>query len=97
MSISFMIFVVIGQLVVYTGSLIDNLKLMVFGRLIFGIGGEAIGISANIVTIKWFAGKELSFANALTLSLIRSATVLNTLLSPKIAEVRSILNDSIEV
>jgi MFS family permease len=68
----------------------DSLKVMVFGRFLFGLGGEALGIGANIFVIKWFSGKELSFANALTLSMFRSATVLNTLLSPKIAEVRII-------
>ena len=61
------------------------------GRFIFGLGGEAIGITANIILIKWFKGKELSFANSLNLSLLRSATVLNTMYSPKIAEVHHII------
>jgi MFS family permease len=61
---------------------------MVFGRFLIGLGAEALGIAANIFILKWFQGKELSFANALNLSLCRSASVLNTLLSPKIAEVR---------
>jgi MFS family permease len=74
------------------GSLDKNLKMMVFGRFLFGLGGESIGITANVVLIKWFAGKELSFANALNLSIIRSATVLNTLLSPKISQVNNIIN-----
>jgi hypothetical protein len=63
---------------------------MVFGRFIFGLGGESIGITTNIIIYKWFGGKELSFANSLNLSLLRSATVLNTILSPKIAEVKYI-------
>jgi MFS family permease len=92
MSVLFMMFVMIGQFILYMGSLDKNLKVMVFGRFLFGLGGESIGITANVVLIKWFAGKELSFANALNLSIIRSATVLNTLLSPKISHVNIFFN-----
>jgi hypothetical protein len=60
---------------------------MILGRFIFGLGGEAIGITANLILVKWFNGKELSFANSITLSVLRSATVLNTMISPVIAEV----------
>lgn len=70
----------------YLGSLREELKLMVLGRFVFGLGGESIGITSSIILVKWFAGKELSFANALNLSLIRSATVINSILSPRIAE-----------
>lgn len=64
------------------------------GRFMFGLGGESLGVASSIIINKWFVGKELSFANvnslllkqALNLSLIRSATVLGTYISPRIAE-----------
>ena len=58
---------------------------MVLGRFIFGLGGESINITGNMICVKWFQGKELSFANALNLSFIRLATVLNDFITPRIA------------
>jgi len=64
----------------------EKLKYMIFGRFLFGLGGESLSIASSVIINKWFVGQELSFANALNLSLIRSATVLNTIVSPRIAE-----------
>jgi hypothetical protein len=36
---------------------------MVLGRLLFGLGGESLGITSSIVQIVWFSGNELSFAS----------------------------------
>jgi len=36
---------------------------MILGRFIFGLGGESIGITCNVLLVNWFAGKELSLAN----------------------------------
>lgn len=94
MGLVFMFFVIAGQGIIYFGSSVTNLKYMILGRFMFGLGGESLGIATNIIINKWFVGKELSFANvillyikkAVNLSLIRSATVLGTFLSPRIAE-----------
>ena len=86
MSILFLSLIVLGQAIVYLGSAREELKMMVLGRFVFGLGGESIGITSSIILVKWFAGKELSLANALNLSILRSATVFNSFLSPRIAE-----------
>lgn len=39
------------------------MPLMIIGRFIFGLGGESLGISSSIISVVWFGGKELSFAN----------------------------------
>ncbi|CAD8185695.1 unnamed protein product [Paramecium pentaurelia] len=86
MSLIFMFFVILGQGFLYFGSSVANLKYMILGRFMFGLGGESLCVASSIIINKWFVGKELSFANALNLSLIRSATVLGTYISPRIAE-----------
>ncbi|CAD8197327.1 unnamed protein product [Paramecium octaurelia] len=86
MSLIFMFFVILGQGFLYFGSSVANLKYMIMGRFMFGLGGESLCVASSIIINKWFVGKELSFANALNLSLIRSATVLGTYISPRIAE-----------
>ncbi|CAD8053468.1 unnamed protein product [Paramecium primaurelia] len=86
MSIIFMFFVILGQGFLYFGSSVGNFKYMIMGRFMFGLGGESLFVASSIIINKWFVGKELSFANALNLSLIRSATVLGTYVSPRIAE-----------
>jgi MFS family permease len=65
MSFCFLLFICIGQTVLYVGSLMESLKLMILGRFIFGLGGESINITCNIILVKWFSGKELSLANVL--------------------------------
>lgn len=86
MSLVFMFFIVLGQGTIILGTHLHDLYYMIFGRFLFGLGGESLGIASSIIINKWFVGQELSFANALNLSLIRSATVLNTMVTPRIAE-----------
>lgn len=47
----------------YFGSSLGDLKYMILGRFVFGLGGESLGIATSIIINKWFVGKELSFAN----------------------------------
>jgi hypothetical protein len=53
----------LGQTVLYVGSMMESFKLMILGRFIFGLGGESISITSNLILVNWFAGKELSLAN----------------------------------
>lgn len=73
-------------MIVYLGCHAGILKYMIFGRFLFGLGGESLGVTMQVIINKWFVGSELSFANSVNLSLIRSATVLNTIVSPRIAQ-----------
>jgi len=51
-----------------------ELKVMLVGRMIYGIGAEAILVLANKVLARWFLGKELALAYALNLSVLRLGT-----------------------
>ena len=65
MSIVFLIFICLGQMVFVFGVNFSNLYLIVLGRFLFGIGGESLNISLTTIFIKWFQGNELSFAQVL--------------------------------
>jgi MFS family permease len=52
------------------------LKVMLLGRLIYGVGAEAILVVNNKVLARWFKGKELAFAYGLNLTIMRLGTFL---------------------
>lgn len=62
MSIIFTLIISIGQLFFCIGFSSYNVWLMIFGRFLFGLGGESLNISMTTILIKWFQGSELSFA-----------------------------------
>jgi MFS family permease len=62
-----------------------ELKMMMFGRLLFGLGAETQGVMLNKVLAKWFMGKELAFAFGLNLGIARLGSALGMSLSPRIA------------
>jgi MFS family permease len=53
-----------------------ELKVMLLGRMIFGVGAEAILVVNNKVLARWFKGKELAFAYGLNLTIMRLGTFL---------------------
>jgi MFS family permease len=53
-----------------------ELKIMLLGRAIYGIGAEAILVVNNKVLARWFKGKELAFAFGLNLTIMRLGTFL---------------------
>ncbi|EGR31964.1 major facilitator superfamily protein, putative, partial [Ichthyophthirius multifiliis] len=89
MTLVFLFFITLGQIFITYGVIKKSIFIMIFGRFIFGIGGESLNISINSLIVNWFQGSELSFAQALNLSFIRSASVLNTFMTPRIAEYKS--------
>jgi MFS family permease len=52
------------------------LKVMLLGRMVYGLGAEAILIVNNKVLARWFQGKELAFAYGLNLTVMRLGTFL---------------------
>jgi MFS family permease len=62
-----------------------ELKMMMFGRLLFGLGAETQIVMLNKVLAKWFMGKELAFAFGLNLGVARLGSALGMSLSPRIA------------
>ncbi|EAR90770.2 MFS transporter (macronuclear) [Tetrahymena thermophila SB210] len=89
MTIVFVFFITLGQVIISMGMKFRSLELMIFGRFVFGIGGESVNICINTLIVNWFQGSELSFAQSINLSMIRVASILNTFLTPRIAEYRS--------
>lgn len=53
-----------------------ELKVMFLGRMIYGVGAEAILVVNNKVLARWFVGKELAFAYGLNLTIMRLGTFL---------------------
>jgi MFS family permease len=59
-----------------------ELKMMILGRLFFGLGAETSIVVLNKIIVKWFKGKELAFAFAVNLAIARIGTALALILSP---------------
>jgi MFS family permease len=53
-----------------------ELKVMLLGRAIYGVGAESILVVNNKVLARWFKGKELAFAYGLNLTIMRLGTFL---------------------
>lgn len=58
------------------------LKLLMLGRLLFGLGAETSIVVVNKIIAKWFKGKELAFAFAINISIARLGTAAALILSP---------------
>jgi MFS family permease len=62
-----------------------ELKMLMFGRLLFGLGAETQIVMLTKVLAKWFRGKELALAFGLNLGVARLGSALAMSLSPRIA------------
>lgn len=78
-------FITIGQIVFALGLSIKSWPVMFIGRVIFGFGGESMGVANSAILADWFKGKELALAFGLNLSIARLGSVMNNLVSPAIA------------
>ncbi|KAH9269220.1 hypothetical protein BASA83_008712 [Batrachochytrium salamandrivorans] len=60
---------------------------MIFGRLLFGMGGESLEVASASIITEWFEGRQtgLAFALGMHLASARLATAANDNLSPWIA------------
>jgi len=50
---------VVGHAVMLAGGLVEELWVLVVGRLIYGFGGEALAVLHNAMLISWFSGSAL--------------------------------------
>ncbi len=66
-----------------------ELKMMLLGRLIFGLGAETSIVVVSKVIVKWFKGKELATAFGLKIGIARSGSFAAFYFSPAIAEASS--------
>jgi nitrate/nitrite transporter NarK len=82
MLIMFSLCVCMGQFLFFMGLLWKNMYLMIIARIVFGIGGESIGVIQSFITANCFWGKELAFALGLGLCIPRLGGSLNSIISP---------------
>lgn len=76
--------IMIGQAVVSLGVSLGSFYLVLAGRVIFGFGGESLGVAQSSLLAMWFKGKETAFAMGLQLSIARMGSVINDWVSPEI-------------
>ena len=74
-----------GQFIVSIGCSIKDFNMILFGRFIFGLGGESLMVSIVTLLTSWFEGKELAFSLGLMLFFARIGSAGNAWLSPSIA------------
>ena len=74
--------VAFGMLIQTFAAFKNSFVMLLFGRLIFAIGCELINITKGLIVSDWFMGTELSTANALNLSYVRSVVFLSGALTP---------------
>ncbi|XP_057329368.1 major facilitator superfamily domain-containing protein 1-like [Microplitis mediator] len=68
-----------GQIIFATGAMVNKFWLMMFGRLVFGIGAESLAVAQNSYAVLWFKGKELNMVFGLQLSFARVGSTVNFL------------------
>jgi len=62
-----------------------GVKLMMIGRLLFGLGLETCCVMVQKVIVKWFKGKELALGFAINMALGRFGSAFAIYLGPKLA------------
>ncbi len=53
----------------------DNWRIILVGRFLLGLGAEPLYVAMNVMIARWFKGKELAFAFALSLVFMRLGTI----------------------
>jgi nitrate/nitrite transporter NarK len=79
---------IIGQILFVAGGYYGQgfgFWMAIAGRTIFGVGNESLWIVQNVFANKWFRGKELAFAMAISMSVGRLGSTSNDFLMPVIA------------
>ncbi len=61
------------------------LKMMIFGRVLFGLGAETFYMGINKIIAKWFKSKELALAFAINVAFGRFGTAAALSFSPRLA------------
>ena len=62
-----------------------SFSIAVIGRMIFGLGGEYLGIWLSTIISKWFNGKELSLALGVVLSISWFGNTMTNYFVPSLA------------
>ncbi len=87
MFLLFCFLVLIGQLIFAMGCSFMSIKTMIVGRIIFGFGGESLNIAQFVLILQWFGKNETAFSMGICMGVARLGSMLNELISPKMADV----------
>jgi len=82
---------VIGQFIFYKGNDIHSYLLALFGRFIYGLGGESLTVATSMLEATWFMGKELSFAVSIDYGIANFAAFSNDCFEPIIYSAKNSL------
>jgi len=63
-----------------------ELKMMLFGRFVYGLGAETSIVVISKIIVKWFKGKELALAFGLKIGLARGGSALAFIISPRLID-----------
>lgn len=75
-----------GSALFYVGVLTTKYPLMLFARVIFGLGGESLSVAQSAFVARWFkGGRGMALAFGITISFSRVGSSFNFLFSPMIA------------
>jgi MFS family permease len=74
--------IVISQICIVAGLHYKSTLIMLGGQFVFGVGGETLLLTVMTILNHWFHGAELSFAQAFSISVQRTATIINFNFSP---------------
>ena len=75
----------LGQALFAAGLERKSWTVMLLGRAVFGIGGESICVANSTLLSEWFDPSERAFAFGTLLAISRLGSVLNNVVSPKVA------------
>lgn len=87
MYISISIIILLGQLLYSLGCQIVSFELMLFGRFVYGIGGESLNIAYNAMLVKWFFRTDVALPITINLSFNRLFSFADFNISPYLAKV----------
>ncbi len=83
----FCFLVTLGAALFYVGVLVTNYPLMLFARVVFGLGGESLSVAQSAFIARWFKnGRGMALAFGITISFARVGSSFNFLFSPMISK-----------
>eukprot|EP01083_Nonionella_stella_P225519 801681_1 len=85
----FLCFITTGQALFTFAAYIRSYPFMILSRVVYGLGGESLGISQFSLLALYFEGDKMAFAMGLSLSLGRLGSVLNDFATLKIYKIHN--------
>jgi MFS family permease len=76
---------VVGQIIFAVGGFTNFWVLMLFGRFVFGIGGEVLHAAQYTLISRWFKASQLSVVLGICISFPKLGSSLNAIVSPSVA------------